>query len=161
MGVNATPRPLLQEAGWALGPVWTGAENLVLTGIRSPDRPARGELPYRLRYPGPHVGTYRTVIPSILLLRVFQFTNAFSSVCLMYRRMVGCLRMVNWKEAVGTSCKVQSQHLSERTEKTTNTVSGPTIKSGTVPPNTKLECWLTMAQQGILVPGASTYNGRR
>jgi len=29
------PVPSLQEAGWALGPVWTGAENLVPTGIRS------------------------------------------------------------------------------------------------------------------------------
>jgi len=29
------PVPILQEAGWAPGPVWTGAENLVPTGIRS------------------------------------------------------------------------------------------------------------------------------
>ena len=44
--VNATPRPLysrerdpvptVQEAGRAPGPVWTGAENLAPTGIRSP-----------------------------------------------------------------------------------------------------------------------------
>jgi hypothetical protein len=27
-------------AGWAPGPVWTGAENLTPTGIQSPDRPA-------------------------------------------------------------------------------------------------------------------------
>ena len=33
--------PIVQEAGWAPGPVWTGAENLAHTGIRSPDRPAR------------------------------------------------------------------------------------------------------------------------
>ena len=32
------PIPIVQEAGWAPGPVWTGAENLELTGIRSPDR---------------------------------------------------------------------------------------------------------------------------
>jgi len=48
--VNATHRPLylrerepvstLQEAG----SVWTVAENLELTGIRSPDRPARSKL---------------------------------------------------------------------------------------------------------------------
>jgi hypothetical protein len=41
--VNATPRPLypqerdpvsiVQEAGWAPGPVWTGAENLAPTGF--------------------------------------------------------------------------------------------------------------------------------
>jgi hypothetical protein len=34
----------LQEAGWALGSVWTGAENLAPTGIRSPYRPARSDL---------------------------------------------------------------------------------------------------------------------
>ena len=44
--------PIVQEAGWAPGPVWTGAESLVPTGIRSPDRPARSELLYRLSYPG-------------------------------------------------------------------------------------------------------------
>ena len=32
-------------------PVWTGAENLAPTGIRSPDRPARSQLLYRIRYP--------------------------------------------------------------------------------------------------------------
>jgi hypothetical protein len=39
--VSITPRPqftpIVQKAGWAPGPVWTGAENLVHTGIRSPD----------------------------------------------------------------------------------------------------------------------------
>jgi hypothetical protein len=29
----------LQEAGWARGPVLTGAEEVASTGIRSPDRP--------------------------------------------------------------------------------------------------------------------------
>jgi hypothetical protein len=43
-----------QEAGWAPGPVWTAAENLASTGIRSPDRPARSKSLYRLSYPGPH-----------------------------------------------------------------------------------------------------------
>ena len=35
--------PIVQEAGWAPRPVWTGAKNLALTGIRSPDRPARSQ----------------------------------------------------------------------------------------------------------------------
>jgi hypothetical protein len=34
------PVPIVQEAGWAPGPVLTVAENLARTGIRSPDRPA-------------------------------------------------------------------------------------------------------------------------
>jgi hypothetical protein len=50
-GVSVTPRPLftpgknpihiVQEAGWAPGAFWTGAENIAPTGIRSPDRQAR------------------------------------------------------------------------------------------------------------------------
>jgi len=63
-GVSVTPRPLftpgkdlvpiVQEAGWAPGPVWTGAENLASSGIRSPNRPARSQSLYRLRYPAHH-----------------------------------------------------------------------------------------------------------
>jgi len=45
--------PILKEAGWAPEPVWTGAENLASTGIRSPDRPARSVSLYGLSYPGP------------------------------------------------------------------------------------------------------------
>jgi len=38
------PVPIVQEAGWTPEPVWTGAENLAPTGIRSPDRPARTSI---------------------------------------------------------------------------------------------------------------------
>jgi hypothetical protein len=38
------PVPIVQEAMWTPGPVWTGAENLASTGIRSPDRPARSQM---------------------------------------------------------------------------------------------------------------------
>ena len=41
------PVPIVQEAGWAPGPVWTGVGNLAPTGIRSPDRSARSESLYR------------------------------------------------------------------------------------------------------------------
>jgi hypothetical protein len=40
------PVPIVQEAGWTPGPVWTGAENLATAGIRSLDRPARSEPLY-------------------------------------------------------------------------------------------------------------------
>ena len=60
-GVSVTPRPLftpgkdpvliVQEAGWAPGPVWTAVENLAPTGILSPDRPARSQSLFRLHYP--------------------------------------------------------------------------------------------------------------
>ena len=65
--VNAAPRPLypwerdlvliVQEAGWDPGTIWTGAENLAPTGIRSPDRPVRSESLYRLSYLGPRIKT--------------------------------------------------------------------------------------------------------
>jgi hypothetical protein len=62
--VNAKPQPLypLERlgihfiGGW-VGPR-TGAENLASIGIRSPDRPARSESIYRLRYPGPRRTQY-------------------------------------------------------------------------------------------------------
>jgi hypothetical protein len=43
--------PIVQEAGWAPGPVWICAKNLAPTGIRSPDRRARSRSLYRLSYP--------------------------------------------------------------------------------------------------------------
>ena len=45
------PVPIVWEAGWIPEPVWTSAENLAPTGIRSPDPPARNQSLYRLRYP--------------------------------------------------------------------------------------------------------------
>ena len=60
-GISVTPRllftpgkdpvPILREAVWALGAVWTGTKNLASTGIRCPDRPARSQSLYRLCYP--------------------------------------------------------------------------------------------------------------
>ena len=44
------PVPTVQEAGWAPGPEWTGAENLSPTRIPSPDCPARSQSLYRLSY---------------------------------------------------------------------------------------------------------------
>jgi hypothetical protein len=54
--------PVVYEAEWAPGPVWTGAENLAPTGIRSPDRPTRSESLYRLSYPGPQTNTYQVIL---------------------------------------------------------------------------------------------------
>ena len=44
------PVPIVQEAGWSPGTVWTCEENNAPTGIRSSDRPARSQSLYRLRY---------------------------------------------------------------------------------------------------------------
>ena len=37
------PRPIVQEAGRAMGSEYNGRENFVLTGLRIPDRLARSE----------------------------------------------------------------------------------------------------------------------
>ena len=47
------PVTILKKAGWVPGLVWTVAENLFSTRFRTPNRPARSESLYRLRYPGP------------------------------------------------------------------------------------------------------------
>jgi hypothetical protein len=61
--VSVTPRPLstpgkdpvpiVQEAGWAPGSVWTSAENLAPTGILSPARPARSPVAIPTELPAP------------------------------------------------------------------------------------------------------------
>jgi hypothetical protein len=43
--------PIVWEAGWDPGPVWTGAEILAPAGVRSLYRPARRESLYLLSYP--------------------------------------------------------------------------------------------------------------
>ena len=47
------PVPILQEAGWAPGPVWTGGKSR-LHRDSIPDRPARIQSVYRLSYPAHH-----------------------------------------------------------------------------------------------------------
>jgi len=44
--------PIVQEAEWTPGPVWTGAVNIPPTGIRSLARPARSDSRDRLSYRG-------------------------------------------------------------------------------------------------------------
>ena len=56
------PVPVLQEDGWALGPFWTGAENLASTGFRSSDRPSRSQSLHRLRYPAPSTACAKTLL---------------------------------------------------------------------------------------------------
>ena len=45
------PVAIIENAGWAPGPVRTGAEKFTPTGIRSPDRPAHSKSLYQLSYP--------------------------------------------------------------------------------------------------------------
>jgi hypothetical protein len=82
-GVSVTPRPLftprkdpvsiVQEAGWAPGPVWTGVENLASTGIRYPDRPARSQSLYSLSYPVHYVTIYLLLNIQLCLTSKYWF----------------------------------------------------------------------------------------
>ena len=49
--------PIVQEAAWAPGLVWTGRKSRP-TGIRSQDRPARSQSLYRLSYPAHQFNIY-------------------------------------------------------------------------------------------------------
>ena len=53
------PVPIVQEAGWAPGPVWAGVENLASTGIRSLDRPARSSVAIPTELPDPRLDRKR------------------------------------------------------------------------------------------------------
>jgi hypothetical protein len=82
--VNAKPRPIYPwerrgaiciGAGWAPGSVWTGAENVASTWIRSPDRPVRSESLCRLSYPARvlvsrSTGSFTTCGALAMLLRL-------------------------------------------------------------------------------------------
>ena len=71
------PVPILQEAGWSPGPVWTGAENLAPTKTRSPDRPARSQSLYRLSYPAPFI-VYES--QNILLTKSLKLVSKFDQI---------------------------------------------------------------------------------
>jgi hypothetical protein len=68
------PVPIVQEA-WASGPVWTGAENLAPSEVRSPDCPVRRKSLYRLSYPA-HV----YVDISEILANIFTYTVVYTFV---------------------------------------------------------------------------------
>ena len=51
------PVPILQEAGWAPGPVWTGGKSRPHRDS-IPDRPARSQSLYRLSHPAHIVTIY-------------------------------------------------------------------------------------------------------
>ena len=59
-----TRYPLYRRLGGPQGLVWTGAENVTHTGIRSPDRPARSQSLYRLRYPAHEIYQHGTLLTS-------------------------------------------------------------------------------------------------
>ena len=88
--VNATPRPLypregdsvpiVSRSGWAPGPVCTDAENLSLTRIRFPNRPARSESLYRPRCPGSN----KKYIAWIRILQTELRTRVMEDFCTVF-----------------------------------------------------------------------------
>jgi len=48
------PVPILQEAGWAPGPVWTGGKSRPHRDS-IPDRPAYSSVAIPTELPGPHI----------------------------------------------------------------------------------------------------------
>jgi hypothetical protein len=98
-----TPRketryPLYRRLGGAPGPVWTGAENLAPTGIRSPDRPARNQSLYRLRYCG-----QRTV------QEIFIFLHTGQTGCGPNRHIMqgAPAALPVWGKSAGTSLRLR------------------------------------------------------
>jgi len=77
------PVPTEQEAGWAPGTVWTGAENLAPNEIRSPDRRAPSQSLYRLRYPAYHI-----IINENYLYHFFQLQLS------IIRRLIQDIRII-------------------------------------------------------------------
>jgi hypothetical protein len=73
------PVPIVQEAGWAPKPVWTGAKNLAPTGIRSPDRPAHSSVAIPTELPGSRmfivVGGYFSCPCSPFHLPLIMYTS--------------------------------------------------------------------------------------
>ena len=106
-GISVTPRPhftptkdtvsFVQEAGWAPGPVWTGAEYLVPTEIRSPDRPFRSQSLYRLHHPAhtPCEGLWKTYCTDMHSCNVFVKSRAFSSNLKVCMYICSCIYIQN------------------------------------------------------------------
>jgi hypothetical protein len=61
------PVPILQEAGWAPGPVWTGRKSRPHRDS-IPDRPARSQSLYRLSYPAHNTNKLRVSLFTIIFL---------------------------------------------------------------------------------------------
>jgi hypothetical protein len=76
-------RPIVQEVGWAPGPVCAGAENLVPTGIRYSDLPARSQSLYRLSYPA-HSLKAQPVKYSFLLYTLSGLSTLITAATIQY-----------------------------------------------------------------------------
>ena len=67
------PVPILLEAGWAAGPVWTGGKSRPHRDS-IPDRPARSQSLYRLSYWAHGNNNIETVIVFCCVFRLYKIT---------------------------------------------------------------------------------------
>ena len=88
------PVPILQEAGWAPGPVWTGGKSRPHRDS-IPDRPARSQSLYRLSYTAHNLIVLRTeiclysisyfiIIIIIIIIFVMELGHLLTRSCLTY-----------------------------------------------------------------------------
>ena len=67
------PVPILQEAGWALGPVWTGRKSSPHWDS-IPDRPARSSVAIPTELPGPqHLSAALRIHSSIIRIYIYIY----------------------------------------------------------------------------------------
>jgi len=72
------PVPIVQEAEWAPGPVWTGGKSRPHRDS-IPDRPARSSVAIPTELPGPNFITCRTFISPSLFIILLHFWNVLSN----------------------------------------------------------------------------------
>jgi hypothetical protein len=82
-----TRYPLFSEAEWAPRPVWTGAENLASTRIRSTYHPARNVSLHRLSYPSTQIHYF---------ICFTYFPHIHSHTCLVDRNNVISCNIIVW-----------------------------------------------------------------
>jgi len=70
------PVPIVQEAGWATRPVWTGGKSRPHRDSIS-DRPARSQSLYQLSYPPLHTHTHTSIYLYIYIYIYIIFRKLF------------------------------------------------------------------------------------
>jgi hypothetical protein len=102
--------PIVQEAVWAPGSVWTGAENLAPTGIRSPDRPARSLSLYRQSCTAHELVNYILYIELIIMLYAFaERTELLLNTVLLTTYCIAQIPNTDFSLYLLINCRVQTR----------------------------------------------------
>ena len=106
------PVPIVQEAGWAPGPVWTGAEISPPTGIRTLDRPARRGSLYRPNYPGPcvsnilsYINILRFLVPLMRRAQTTPFVHFLRGYHLLFHEHMKILAIPAFERVLSPAMK--------------------------------------------------------